>query len=140
MAHGNTTQARFLVWFAAYVNVALLFVLLCSASSDGAGVLWAVLLAGVVDAAVGFYAIKQGLIFELLQERTWKAVCGGVGFSDTAAAWGVGVGWTRRTQKAIHPKLRDVHGTHDSWIGTVIPFAGQTVMEYTKQADAFALA
>jgi DNA segregation ATPase FtsK/SpoIIIE, S-DNA-T family len=140
MAHGNTTLARFLLWFAAYVNVALLFVLLCSASSDGAGVLWAVLLAGVVDAAVGFYAIKQGLVFELLQERTWKAVCGGVGFSDTTAAWGVGVGLPRRTQKAIYPKLREVYGTRDSWRGIVTPFAGQTVTEYTKQADAFALA
>ena len=40
----------------------------------------------------------------------------------------------------IYPHLREVYGTRDSWTGIVTPFAGQTVAEYTKQADAFALA
>ena len=104
MAHGNTTLARFLLWFAAYVNVALLFVLLCSASSDGASILWVVLLAGVVDAAVGFYAGSARSRIRTATGTYWKAVCGGVGFSDTTATW-VSVWLTTSERKSDLPTL-----------------------------------
>src|SRR5438552_6337695 len=42
--------------------------------------------------------------------------------------------------KTIYPKLRQVHGTHESWTGLVIPFAGQYVDDYNQQANRFALA
>lgn len=135
----NTRLARRLLWFAAFVDVALLF-MLCSTSGDSAGIGWTLTLFLLVNVSVGIYALKQGLLFELIQEHTWKAVCDGIGFSAVADSWGVGVGLPRRTQKVIYPRLRDVCGTSEAWTGTVMPFAGQTVAEYTKHADAFALA
>jgi hypothetical protein len=54
--------------------------------------------------------------------------------------WVFGGPLVRQSEKKIYPKLREVHGTRDSWTGIVTPFAGQTVEDYNKQADAFALA
>lgn len=140
MAQGNTRMARQLIWFAAFVNVVLLCILPCSVSNNGAAAIWIFLLAAVVDSSIEYYALKQGLLFELYQERTWKAVCDGLGFTVVMSTWGVGVGVPKRRQKLLYPRLRNVQGTREAWIGTVIPFAGQTVKDYNDQMEAFSLA
>src|SRR6266568_5357411 len=81
-AYGNTRLARGLVWFAAFVNVALLF-MLCSLASMGAGWLLALLLMMLVDGPVALYAYNQGLFFEWKVQKTWRAVCGGLGGNFT---------------------------------------------------------
>lgn len=138
MNGGNTRLARRLLWFAAFVDCFLLIIMLCSASSGGAG--WVLVLGVIVNGSVGFYAHRQGLFFELQKEHTWKAVCSGIGFTSTKTVWVPGIGTPHRKEGTSYPLLRDVSGTHDCWTGTVLPFAGQTVEDYTKEADAFALA
>jgi hypothetical protein len=149
-ARGNTHLARRLVWFAAFVNVTLLL-MLCSLASMGSGWLLALLLMVLVDGPVALYAYNQGLFFEWKVERTWKAVCGGLGGNFKGEGMSVmrsaraGVASRGRyhvpTQtKTIYPKLRHVHGTPDSWTGIVTPFAGQTIEDYSKKAESFALA
>lgn len=141
MAEGNTKLARKLVWFAAFVNVALLL-MMCSLAVMGAGWFLALLLLVAVDGFVGFYATSQGLTFEWQQERTWKAVCGGIGFRGDARSYRNGLigAYGKGETKTIYPRLRDVHGSREGWTGIVTPFAGQTVEDYTKHAEAFALA
>ncbi len=140
MTQGNTRLARQLLWFAAFINVPLLC-MMCSFTANG-GWLGALLLLLAVDVSVAAYAISQGLVFELLQERTWKAVCSGIGFSGMARSMRGGLygAYVKGETKTIYPKLRNVHGTREGWTGIVTPFAGQTIEDYTKQADAFALA
>ena len=148
-AYGNTRLARGLVRFAGVFNLAALF-MLCPTAQAGAGaVVLMVLLAVLVDGAIGAYATSQGYWFEWLMERKWKAVCQGIGFVgegrlqfkprvalDPISSFQKGK-WERQT---IYPKLRDVHGTRDSWTGTVYPFAGQTLEQYNANAPAYALA
>ena len=148
-AYGNTRLARGLVRFAGVFNLAALF-MLCPTAQAGAGaVVLMVLLAVLVDGAIGAYATSQGYWFEWLMERKWEAVSQGIGFVgegrlqfkprvalDPISSFQKGK-WERKT---IYPKLRDVRGTRDSWTGIVYPFAGQNVDDYNQQANRFALA
>ena len=141
MAQGNTKLARRLLWFAAFVNVALLL-MLCPLAVDGAAaVAIALLLAFLVDGFVGAYCLEQGLLFELQIEHRWKRVCGGIGFTSEARSYRRGIiGAANGEKKTIYPKLREVYGTHEGWTGIVTFFDGQTIQSYSKHADAFALA
>ena len=95
----------------------------------------------VANIGVGVYAIRQGALFELLMERNFKRVCGGLGFTGTADKWKVGIGTPTRVKggKTTYPLLREVRGTRASWVGLVRPFAGQTVANFSNEAEAFAL-
>jgi hypothetical protein len=148
-AYGNTKMARRLVWVAAFCNVAG-FVLWCPLTSKSAGAMVLMLLLGLVaNSAVGIYAVHEGLIFEWLLERRWKAVCQGIGFVgegrlqfkprvafDPISSFQKGH-WER---KRIYPKLREIYGKRGSWTGVITPFAGQDVDDYNQQANRFALA
>jgi hypothetical protein len=148
-AYGNTKLARRLVWVAAVCNVAGL-VLWCPLASKSSGALVLMLLLGLVaNSAVGAFAVQQGLIFEWLLERRWKAVCKGIGFVgegrlqfktrlafDPISSFQKG-NWERKT---IYPKLRQVYGNREGWEAMVTPFAGQTISQYNDQADAFSFA
>src|SRR6266704_2616331 len=142
-AYGNTRMARRLVWVAAVCNVAG-FVLWCPLASQSSGALvLMLLLALVANSSVGAYAVSNGLIFEWLLERRWKAVCQGIGFVgegrlqfkprvafDLISSFQKGH-WER---KIIYPKLREIYGTRDSWTGIVTPFAGQMLEQYNDAA------
>jgi FtsK/SpoIIIE family len=143
-AYGNTRLARGLLWVCAFLDVGSLFPIFCTASSAGSGTgigVWMVLLL-VANIGVGVYATAQGVIFELLMERAFKRVCGGLGFTGTADRWKVGLGTPTRVRggKTTYPLLREVRGTSESWVGLIRPFAGQTVADYIAEAEAFALA
>jgi hypothetical protein len=91
-------------------------------------------------AVVAVYAIRQGVIFELLLERTWRHTCQGIGFHGLARSSRGGVkGYLEGDMKVIYPKLREVRGNREAWSAIITPFAGQTVEEYNEHADAFAL-
>ena len=141
-AYGNTRLARQLVWFFAIFDAIVLFSVSCGAAAGGGGWLVVLLPLMAVTAAVGIYAVRQGLLFEWSLERTWKAVCGGIGFKGEARSYRGGlIGAYRKGEtKTIYPKLREVHGTREGWTGIVTPFAGQTIEVYSKKAESFALA
>ncbi len=144
-------MARRLVWVAVVCNVVGL-VLWCPLASSGTGALVLMLLSALVaNSAVAVFAISQGLVFELIVERTWKKVCNGLGGNfvgqgraqfktrvalDPISSFQKGT-WERKT---IYPKLRDVCGKWDSWTGVIYPMYSQNVDDYNRQADRFALA
>jgi S-DNA-T family DNA segregation ATPase FtsK/SpoIIIE len=144
-AYGNTWLARKLLSAALYVNVLALALSVCAgcvmaAANEGIGglpVIWLLLLAA--DAVVVWYAVSQGAIFELRVERRWKHVCSHIGFEGEARSFKNGLkgAYIDGETKTIHPQLRDVRGNWEAWTGTVRFFAGQTLEEYQKQADAF---
>jgi hypothetical protein len=146
----NTRLARGLVWVAVVCNVVGLVLWLPLASSSAGAMLLMLLLGLVANGAVIAYAISQGLFFELLMEHIWKKVCNGLGGNfvgqgraqfkprvafDPISSFQKGT-WERKT---IYPKLREVHGSWDSWTGIVYPLYGQCVDTYTQKADHFAL-
>lgn len=141
-AHGNTGLARRLLWIAAMVDVWVLFAACCVAASGLANLVGLGVVLLLSNIVVGWYALSQGVIFEYRQERTWKAVCGGIGFKGEGKSYWHG--WygahVKGETRTIHPKLRHVHGNYQSWTGIVTPFAGQVVADYTKEAEAFAFA
>lgn len=147
MAQRNTRLARQLLWFAAFVDAILLSMMLCVAAAGG-DVSLILALGFFVTASVGFYAHRQGLWFEFTKERTWNAVCSGLGGSFAGVSvqrivnpiWFLSGPLLQQVEHRTCPRLRDVYGTDDSWTGTVIPFAGQTVEEYNKESAAFAQA
>lgn len=141
-AYGNTRLARQLVWFFAIFDAIVLFAVSCSAAAGGGSWLMVLLPLMAATVAVGVYAVRQGLLFEWRLERTWKRVCHGIGFKGEARSYrnGLNGAYRKGETKTIYPKLRNVHGTWDGWTGHITFFDGQTVEDYTKQADAFALA
>jgi len=150
MAQGNTKLARGLVWFAAFVSVALLL-MMCSLASMGAAWLLALLLMMLVDGPVALYAYQQGLFFEMGIQRTWSAVCRNLGGNFSAEVFSLGnsvrAGLESRGKyyvpnqtKTVYPRLREVRGTREAWTGLVKPNPGQTINDYQDQADAYALA
>lgn len=148
MAQGNTRLARRLVRFASVFDAVMLFLLICGAYSSAEGAFWWTLLLLGTNGAIAYYAYSQGLFFELMLERRWKAVCVGLGGNFAGGRiqpvanplWIFGGSLMHTYEQKIVPKLREVHGTYDSWNGVVTPFAGQTVEEYNKKAPAFAQA
>lgn len=152
MTQGNTKLARGLLWVCAMVDVGILFLLTCglsSATSSGGGwLVFATVVAAAGNLAAGVYAIKQGLVFELLMERIFKRVCAGVGMSATSKKLGfydVGIGKMldptgRRADAVLTPRLRGVVGNRNQWEAEITPLYGQSVADYTAHADAFALA
>lgn len=141
-AYGDTRLARRLVWFFSILDAVLLFTVSCGATAVGGGVLLVLLPLTAVSVAVGVYAVRQGVLFELQIERTWKRVCHGIGFKGEARSYrnGLNGAYRKAETKTIYPRLRNVRGTWDGWTGIVTFFDGQTIEEYTKHADAFALA
>ncbi len=141
-AYGSTRLARRLAWWAMIISGAVLVMASCTACTHSANLLWLVMLMLTADVGVIWYAVKQGLLFEWRLERTWKAVCGGVGFKGEARSFrnGLNGAYVKGETKTIYPKLREVRGDRESWTALVYPFAGQTVEEYNKHADAFTLA
>jgi hypothetical protein len=152
MKQGNTRLARKLLWTAAIADVLSLCVVsysLCwlsvvvqGGSGAGAGgVVLYVIALFLVNAGAVAYSTEQGLWFELKIERVWRRVCIGVGFKSEAPSYKFGLmGALRGDTKIITPRLRAVHGTYEAWTGVVTFFDGQTLDEYIKKADAFALA
>ena len=139
MARGNTRLARQLLWFAAFADVALLL-MMCSLAANG-GWVYGLLLAILVNGSISWHAVQAGLLFELKKERTWRAVCEGIGYVGEATSYRNGVrGAMRGETKTVYPRLRHVNGTHESWTAIVRPFAGQTIDHYTKYAENFAFA
>jgi hypothetical protein len=145
----NTRVARGLIWVAGVLNIALLL-MLCAYAQNGAAVP-IVLIALAVNVVVGWYAISQGLMFELMVERTWKKVCSGLGgnFVGQGRARlqpGISYDFYGSFKKAkvvrdkIYPKLRDVRGDWNSFTGVIYPLYGQSLSDYTTQADRFELA
>ncbi len=144
---GNTRLARGLVWFAGVVSLAALL-MLCAVASNPNALVTVVMLTLLVDSAIFAYASSQGYWFEWLMERKWKAVCQGIGFVGEGRARlqpGLSYDWygsmkkTKVVRDRIYPKLRNVHGTRDSWTGIVYPFAGQNLDDFNQMADRFAL-
>lgn len=139
MARGNTHLARQLLRFAAFADVALLFGM-CALAANGGWVL-ALLIGLVINGSIGWYALSTGLLFELKKERTWKAVCEGIGYTAEVRSYRYGLkGAMRGDTKTVYPKLRQVRGTHEAWTAIVVPFAGQTVHDYTKYTEALEFA
>lgn len=149
MIQSNTRLARRLMRVAVVCDVLLLVPACCASSlaAEGSGggaaglvVLLLALLAA--NAAVGVYAVNQGLIFEWQKEYVWKAVCSGIGFIGEARSFRFGLigAYLMGDTKTIYPKLREVHGTHENWTGIVFAFVGQTIEEYNEHQAAFALA
>jgi len=141
-AYGNTRLARRLVRLALYISGMVLFLSLCALCAQTANLLWLVVLMLATDIGVAVYVIKQGVLFEWRLERTWKAVCGGIGFKGVARSYMFGLygAFVRGDTKTIYPKLREVCGDREAWTALVYPFAGQKVEEYNKHTDAFTLA
>lgn len=82
-AYGNTRLARRLLWVAGIVDAWVLLGACCAAASGLADLAWLV----VANAAVAWYAYNEGAVFELLLERTWKAVCGGLALWERRRSW-----------------------------------------------------
>ncbi len=140
-ARGNTRLARRLLWIAGYMDAVTLFTLCCAVATLGAGILAIMLLPIGFTVFALVYAHSQGMWFELGKERVWQRTCIGIGFKSEAPSYKHGVlGAARGETKIITPLLREVYGTHDSWTGLVTFFDGQTIEEYNKHADAYALA
>lgn len=141
-AYGNTRLARRLVQLALYISGLVFLMALCALCAQTGNLLWLVMLMLAGDVGVAVYAIKQGLPFEWSLERIWKGVCGGIGFVGEARSYKFGLygAYVRGDTKTLYPKLREVYGTRESWTGIVTFFDGQTIDEYNKHADAFALA
>ena len=144
-AYGNTRLARGLMMACVIGDATLVLLAMCdSAQPQGGG--WvggAFVAAALATLAASVYAATQGLVFELLLERRWQAVCGGLGgdFVGVRLVPGLGFAFTWRLKaKPIYPKLRSVHGDRMGWTATVTPFAGQNVNDYNERADRFALA
>ncbi len=143
----NTRVARRLVWFAGFISVWALF-MLCTLASNPGALAAVVIFVLLVDGAIFAYASSQGYWFEWQMERKWKKVCRGIGSNfvserqrTIAKPTGVVYGpITQQHTERRYPKLRDVRGTRDSWTGVVVPFYGQNVDDFVKQADRFALA
>src|SRR5260221_7532844 len=149
-AYGNTRLARGLVWLAAFVNVALLF-MLCSLASMGAAWMLALLLMLLVDGPVALYAYNQGLFFEWRVKRTFQPVCAGLGgnfvgekndylASARAGMQSRGQYYVATQKKVAYPELKNIRGNGEAWTAEVRFFDGQTIDDYNKHADAFALA
>jgi len=141
-AYGNTRLARRLAWSALYVSGVVLFMAACTLCSQTTNLLWLVLLMLVGDIGMIWYAVKQGLPFELLLERRFRHVCVGIDFTGVGRSWKYGCygAFVRGDTKTIYPKLRDANGHRGAFTATVIPFAGQTVAEYNDCSEAFTLA
>lgn len=148
-AQKNTRLARVLVRAAAVMNMVLLF-MMCANASHGGAIPIALFALGI-DIAVAAFAIKNGLLFELLIEKIWKKTCSGLGGNfvglgraqfhtkvafDPISSFQKGE-WKRKT---IYPKIREVRGSWKSWTGVIRPFYGQNIDDYNQQANRFALA
>jgi len=151
-ASGNTRLARVLVRLCAVGNV-LAFFLMCEASSavNSPGVAgWLLFGAALVvgNVVTGIYALQQGLVFELLLQRTWRHVCRGLGFVSERTRYGCNPLWVlggsplRGYEQRTYPKFRQVQGDTEGFEAIITPFAGQTVSDYNDQhvAEAFSLA
>jgi hypothetical protein len=148
-AYGDTRLARRLLWCFGTLDAVLLFAALCGAANGQAGWLVVLLPLLVASVVVGGYALQQGLLFELLLEHTWQAVCKGIGFvGEGRARLQTGVSYdfygsvkkTKVVRTKIYPRLRSVRGDRQGWTAVVTPFAGQTIEDYNKHAPAFSLA
>src|SRR5438105_2785257 len=112
-AYGDTRQARRLVRLSMIASGAVFALAGCMVCSSTANLLWLVLLMlAAGDIGVMVYAVKQGLLFELLLERQFKHVCAGIDFTGVGRSWKYGCygALVRGDTKIIYPKLRDCHG------------------------------
>jgi len=102
------------------------------------------------DAGVAWYALKQGLLFEVWQEYKFKKVCAGLGGKfvgqgrakfKTAVALDPVSSFTRGKweRQTIYPKLREVRGNAEAWTAIIRPLYGQAIEEYTKNEGSFTL-
>lgn len=141
-AQGNTRLARQLVWFFAILDAVVLFAAMCGLAAGQSGWLVVLLLLMVASVAVGAYAVRQGLVFERRVERIWKAVCGGIGFKGEARSYrnGLNGAYRKGETKTIYPRLREVHGSRESFTAYITPFGGQDTSDYNKYAEKFAFA
>jgi hypothetical protein len=148
----NAQLARRLVVFALVFNAALVVTALCEMAATGVqGLGVTLVLAMVVDVPVAVYAFSQDVPFVWGCQHTFNKVCRGLhgnfkyeGFSlgnsireGLKAKPGQYVG---NQTKTVYPTLRSVTRTHEAWEGLVKPNPGQTIDNFNKNADAFALA
>jgi DNA segregation ATPase FtsK/SpoIIIE, S-DNA-T family len=141
-AYGNTHLGRWLLRIVSIVDALVLFVSCCSTAAGLANLVWLVVVLALFNAVIGVYAISQGVIFEFRLERIWKGVCSGVGFEGEARSYRNGLvgAYGKGETKTIYPRLRNVRGNREGWTGIVLPFMGQTIDDYNKEAKAFAQA
>ena len=97
------------------------------------------------NAAAFVYGGHLGMFFEWKLVRTWNKVCEGLGgnFKREAPSWRYGVINSLGPdgeKKIVYPELSQVSGTADNWRALIKPNPGQRLDDYTKNADAFALA
>jgi S-DNA-T family DNA segregation ATPase FtsK/SpoIIIE len=72
-AYGNTKLGRRLLWTALLIGGPMLFTTLCTVTAGiGSTAVPADLLFLLFAVTAGVYAVRQGVVFELLLERTWK--------------------------------------------------------------------
>jgi hypothetical protein len=141
-ANGNTRLARLLLRVAGITNALMFCTLCCEATANGAAGIMAVMLLPLGFWVVALlYATSQGLWFEKRCERVWKTACSGLdGFRGVARSYRFGLigAFVLGDTKTIYPKLRDVHGTRESWTGMITPFGGQDPSDYNKVSEKFA--
>ncbi len=65
-AYGSTRLARRLAWWAMIISGAVLVMASCTACTHSANLLWLVMLMLTADVGVIWYAVKQGLLFEVV--------------------------------------------------------------------------
>src|SRR6266571_2030305 len=91
MSQGNTRRARLLLRIAGIMNVLMLFPVCGEAVAFNSDI-WRVMLFPLGFGLFSlFYASSQGLWFEMGKERTWRAVCGGIGFTSEARSYRFGL-------------------------------------------------
>ncbi len=98
------------------------------------------LLTLLVDGVVGYYALKQGLLFEWRVERIWKATCSGLeGFTGVGPSFRRGLkgAYIDGDTKTIYPKIREVHGDAKAFTAYITAFGGQDPSDFNKFADKF---
>src|SRR6266568_8543317 len=150
--YGKAGRARNLLRAALAVDGFVLFIALCAATNNNGGLAWLLLLSLAVLTVLALrYATKQGYWFVRRIERTWKQVCAGLGGNfvgegnDYLASVREGVRsggryYVATQTKVVYPQLKNVRGHDQAWTAEVRFFDGQTIEEYNKHADAFALA
>src|SRR6266704_3056324 len=110
-AYGNTQLARRLLWLTGYADALFLFTSCCMTASGAANLLWFLFILAVANLVLVVYAVRQGVVFEWFGEK-----------------------------KFIQPTLRCVRGNGQAFTGLITPLSGQKLEDFTKEAEAFALA
>ncbi len=151
-ATGNTDFARSVWWSVVVVDVVVLFASFIMLSNNAGGCLAPLLVMtmGALTVVAWRYKARHGGKFADRVERTWQSVCAGLGgnFAGEEAdylqsAWKGFTSGGRRVEtqtKVAYPKLENIRGNAQAWTAEVRFWHGQTLDDYNKHAQAFAIA